>query len=63
MKPIIYFCKIDFVPKVFFFFFPDEDMLLIRKELCRVNFGIRLAAGPPKVESKRAHSLSLPLFF
>lgn len=48
--------------RFFFLFFPlDKEMLQIRKELCKVNFGISVAAGPPKVESKRAHSL--PLLF
>lgn len=36
-------------------------MLLIRKELCNVNGGVPLTAGPLKVKSKRARPLSPPL--
>lgn len=39
-------------PPLWLIFFPDEEVLLIRKEPCRVNFGIRGAAGPRRWKAR-----------
>lgn len=57
----MYSCKTEFISC--FGFFSDEEMLLMRKELCKAKSGVPVAAGPPEVESQRVPSTSPPLFF
>lgn len=57
----MYSCKIEVISC--FGFFSDEEMLLMRKELCKAKSGVPVAAAPPEVESQRVPSTSPPLFF